>query len=72
MHFALSPHIAIQVKDYDKAVAFYRNTLGFEFIKPLPEHNETHFKKDEINFYIEDNSDGKVFFEFKVENVAKV
>lgn len=71
MKFELSPHIAIQVKDYENALNFYQKILGFEYVKSIPEHKETHFQKDGTNFYIEDNSVGKIFFEFKVNSVEK-
>jgi len=32
--------IALVVRDYDEAIAWYRNTLGFDLIEPRPTHTE--------------------------------
>ena len=70
MEFTFSPHIAIKVKDYERACAFYKDTLGFELIEI--KKNETHFKKNDINFYIENDANAEAtFFEFKVESVPE-
>jgi catechol 2,3-dioxygenase-like lactoylglutathione lyase family enzyme len=69
MKFEFSPYIAFQVKDYDKAVKFYRDVLGFEAIKEHPD--ETEFRKGPINFFAENSESGNTFFEFKVESVAE-
>lgn len=68
--FSFSPCIAVHVKEYEKAVAFYRDTLGFKVVKQSDK--ETHFKKGEMNFFIEKNEEtpGKIFFEFEVEDLA--
>jgi catechol 2,3-dioxygenase-like lactoylglutathione lyase family enzyme len=69
MEFKFSPHIAIQVKDYENACTFYKNILGFKELEI--KKNETHFEKGDLNFYIENEpTKEKTFFEFKVENVA--
>ncbi|MBK8981655.1 MAG: VOC family protein [Ignavibacteria bacterium] len=68
MKFTFSPHIAVQVKDYDKAVEFYENVLGMQ--KEKHSETETHFLKDGINFYMEKSESGFTFFEFKVESVT--
>ncbi|HMS63731.1 MAG TPA: VOC family protein [Ignavibacteria bacterium] len=72
MKSEFSPHIAFQVKDYDKAKVFYEKVLGMEII--TSSEKETHFKKGEMNFYMENSDQGNTFFEFKVEDVydAKV
>lgn len=67
MEFKFSPYIAIQVKNYDKAVDFYKRVLGME--ESEIKSSETYLLKDGINFCIEDNPDGNTFFEFKVEKV---
>ncbi|MBS1516464.1 MAG: VOC family protein [Bacteroidetes bacterium] len=69
MKFTFSPHIAIQVKDYGKAVSFYENVLGMKPEKRS--EKETHFSKDGINFYIENSGGGSTFFEFRVESVKQ-
>lgn len=68
--FHFSPHIAINVKQYNKACEFYKNVLGFE-VQQIKEQ-ETHFKKDTIHFYIETGEiSGRVFFEFKVDSISE-
>ena len=71
MHFQLSPCIAINIRQYEKAIAFYRDVLGFEVVKYSP--RETHFRKGNTQFFIEldEARAGKVFFEFEVENFAE-
>lgn len=68
MKFEFSPHIAVQVKDYEKAQEFYEKVMGMEIKKKSEQ--ETHFFKDGINFYMENSDGGCTFFEFKVENTA--
>lgn len=67
MKFEFSPHVAFQVKDYDKAREFYEKVLGMEIV--TTSENETHFKKGEMNFYMENSETNLTFFEFKVEDV---
>lgn len=69
MEFKFSPYIAIQVKNYDKAVDFYKRILGMEDSEV--KSNETYLIKDGINFCIEDNPGGHTFFEYKVDSVKK-
>ena len=70
MKFTFSPNIAIKVKDYEKACNFYKNILGFEVVQT--KKNETHFNKDGMNFYIEnDASSEATFFEFQVDSVKE-
>lgn len=72
MQFRMTKHIAINVRDYQKAIPFYRDTLGWEVIKEGV--NETHFVKGDTNFYIEE-TDGKpyeVFFEYEVDDMESV
>ncbi|MGB4851703.1 MAG: VOC family protein [Ignavibacteria bacterium] len=69
MKFEFSPHIAFQVRDYEKAKKFYEDILGMENIKST--EKETHFKSGNINFYMENNEGGFTFFEFKVENIKE-
>ncbi|MBK8549660.1 MAG: VOC family protein [Ignavibacteria bacterium] len=67
MKFEFSPHIAFQVKDYDKAKKFYEEVLGMETVKTS--EKETHFKKGDMNFYMENSDSGFTFFEFKAEDI---
>jgi catechol 2,3-dioxygenase-like lactoylglutathione lyase family enzyme len=69
MPYTFSPHIAVQVKNYQEALKFYKDVLGFEVVKEGPK--ETHFRCGEFNFYIEDNLNGHTFLEFKVPDVEK-
>jgi len=70
MKFEYSPYIAVQVKNYDKAVDFYQRVLGMEFVEK--EGNDTYLQSGPINFCIENAPQGAhsvVFFEYKVFNV---
>jgi catechol 2,3-dioxygenase-like lactoylglutathione lyase family enzyme len=70
MKFEFSPYIAIQVKDQDKAVDFYKRVLGMDFIDS--KGNDTYLNKDGINFVFEKVEEaGAVFFEFKTDNLAE-
>ncbi|KAA0210503.1 MAG: VOC family protein [Ignavibacteriaceae bacterium] len=71
MKFEFSPHIAIKVRKYDDAIKFYKEVLGMEIVNR--KDFETHFKKDGINFYIENDEKmpGVTFFEFKVDDVKE-
>lgn len=69
MKFEFSPHIAFQVKDYNKAREFYENVLGMEVIETSDK--DTHLKSGQMNFYMENSDNGFTFFEFKVEDVSK-
>jgi catechol 2,3-dioxygenase-like lactoylglutathione lyase family enzyme len=69
MEFEFSPYVAFQVKDYAKAVKFYKDVLGFEVVKDGDA--ETHFKKGPLNFFAENSDKGSTFFEFKVSSVAE-
>lgn len=70
MKFEYSPYVAIQVKDNDKAVDFYKRVLGMEFIEASK--NDTYLKTGVMTFVFENTPDGahkNVFFEFKVDSV---
>ncbi|WP_078380434.1 DUF899 family protein [Sutcliffiella halmapala] len=70
--FQLTNNIAVQVKDYENAVQFYKETLGMTLVQS--KESETKFSLNGTNFFIE-NSQGpenKVFFEFAVEDINKV
>ncbi|MBN8571870.1 MAG: VOC family protein [Ignavibacteria bacterium] len=66
INFEFSPYIALQVRDFDKAVEFYKNILGFDLIKKY--QKEAHFKKGKTNFFVEKQKPGRVILEFKVED----
>jgi catechol 2,3-dioxygenase-like lactoylglutathione lyase family enzyme len=67
MKYHYSPHIAVQVKNYAEAIKFYRDVLGMEVV--YQDDNETEFKCGPVSYHIENNDQGKVFFEFKVEDI---
>jgi len=71
MKFDFSPYIAIQVSDHAKAVEFYKNVLGMEFVDA--KGTDAYLNKDGINFVFEDNSAGRgsVFFEFRTDSLAE-
>lgn len=69
MKFEFSPHIAIQVRDYDKAIPFYRDVLGMEVVESGKD--ETHLKCGQVNFHVENSDSGATFFEFRVESVSE-
>lgn len=64
INFEFSPYIALQVRDFDKAVEFYKNILGMDLVKKY--QKEAHFKKSKINFFVEKQKPGRVILEFKV------
>lgn len=70
MEFEFSPHIAFQVNDYENAVDFYVNVLGFDIVKR--HENEMDLKKGPMFFYCEKAESERTFtfFEFKVKDVA--
>jgi predicted enzyme related to lactoylglutathione lyase len=70
MKFEVSPFVAVHVREYEKAVDFYKRVMGMElmYVKDV----DTYLKSGQTNFVIEDNPEnaGKaVFFEFKVDSV---
>ena len=68
MKFEFSPYIAVQVKNYDKAIDFYKRVMGMEFVEA--KGTDTYLKSGPLCFVFEKNPEGKeVFFEFKVSSV---
>jgi predicted dithiol-disulfide oxidoreductase (DUF899 family)/predicted enzyme related to lactoylglutathione lyase len=65
--FQLTNNIAIGVKDYDHAIAFYQNVLGMKVEKTF--ENETKFAISGTNFFIESSDENVVHFEFAVEDM---
>jgi predicted dithiol-disulfide oxidoreductase (DUF899 family)/predicted enzyme related to lactoylglutathione lyase len=64
--FQFTNNVAIQVKDYEKAIHFYENIIGMKMERSF--QNETKFSIAGLNFFIE-NSDGEnVFFELAVDD----
>lgn len=54
--FTLSSNVAIQVRDRARAVAFYRDTLGFEVLKEGK--SETKMRMGPMTFFVEGVIDG--------------
>ena len=69
MEFRLSKYIAIDAKDYTKAIAFYRDTLGWQVIEES-EH-ETQFKKGDATFFVANDASSPytIYFEYEVDDV---
>jgi predicted dithiol-disulfide oxidoreductase (DUF899 family)/predicted enzyme related to lactoylglutathione lyase len=68
--YQLTNNIAVQVKEYEKAIQFYHRILGFKTEKSTD--SETLFTMNGMNFYIENHNKGhvdSVFFEFAVDNI---
>jgi catechol 2,3-dioxygenase-like lactoylglutathione lyase family enzyme len=67
--FELSNYIAYQVRDYDKAVNFYKEVMGFELMKYTEQ--ESKFKAGNTYFFVEKNEEGgvAVFFEFVTDDI---
>jgi catechol 2,3-dioxygenase-like lactoylglutathione lyase family enzyme len=77
MKFNFSPYIAIQVKDYEKAIDFYQRVLGMELteIRGKDTYLKSYPCSDNIgaiNFCFENEGiPGQVFFEFQVDSVKE-
>ena len=70
MKFEFSPYIAVQIKDYEKAVKFYTEVMGMDFIER--KGNDTYLKSGSVSFVFENAPVGAhkaVFFEFMVDNI---
>lgn len=69
--FQLTNNIAVQVRDYNDALEFYENVLGFELVETY--ENETQFRVGKINLFVEDEpEETNTFFEFAVDNLQRV
>jgi predicted dithiol-disulfide oxidoreductase (DUF899 family)/predicted enzyme related to lactoylglutathione lyase len=62
--FQLTSNIAIQIKDYERALNFYENIIGMKLERKLD--NETKFSIGNLQFYMENTEGHSVFFEFAV------
>ncbi|WP_108671635.1 DUF899 family protein [Peribacillus acanthi] len=65
--FHLTNNIAIGVSDYEKALSFYQDVLGFKLEQSFP--NETKFSMGGSNFYIENTDVQYTYFEFYVDQI---
>lgn len=64
--FQLTNNVAIQVKDYDRALSFYENIMGMKFERSFD--HETKFSIGTLQFHIENSEGDSVFFEFAVDD----
>lgn len=65
--FQLTNNIAIGVKDYEKAIAFYKDVIGMKVEQTFD--SETKFTMSGSTFFIENNPENNVHFEFAVEEI---
>jgi predicted enzyme related to lactoylglutathione lyase len=68
MRLEFSPYIAFHVKDYGRAVEFYRDVMGMQLIQAG--EAEAEFKCGPITIFVEPGDQQKVFFEFKTDDLA--
>jgi catechol 2,3-dioxygenase-like lactoylglutathione lyase family enzyme len=69
MKFEFSPHIAINVKDRDKASDFYKKVLGMNYVED--KNGDLKFTSGPLNFYFAEGQPYQTFFEFKVNSVKE-
>jgi len=69
MRLEFSPHVAFQVKEYQKAVKFYTEVMGMKLTKAT--ESEAELSCGPITFYAEASQNQTTFFEFKTDNLAK-
>lgn len=65
--FQLTNNIAIGVKDYENALAFYKEVIGMK-VEQIFE-NETKLTMSGTTFFIENNPANNIHFEFAVEDI---
>ncbi len=70
MSYTITPFVAFQVSEYEGAVAFYKDVLGFELIKYSD--TESKMAKDGFTFYIEKKEAGVLhtFFELVTPDIG--
>lgn len=57
MEFEIGNHIAIQVRDYEKALTFYKNVMGMQILEK--DDNEAEVKCGSTLFHVENSERGK-------------
>ncbi len=67
MKFRFLPHIAVQIADRGKAVAFYSELMGMDLVDD--KGGEARMSLDETHFYLEESEKGNVFFAFEVDDL---
>jgi catechol 2,3-dioxygenase-like lactoylglutathione lyase family enzyme len=66
MTYTFSPHIAVQVTDFEKALEFYQSVLGMEIVEQG--EDETSLRCGPITLHVENSPKGHTFFEFRVDD----
>ncbi|QHE52710.1 DUF899 family protein [Pontibacillus sp. HMF3514] len=64
--FQLTNNIAVGVNQYERAVSFYRDVIGMKLEDSY--EDEAKLSMSGTNFYIEENDETNVFFEFGVKS----
>lgn len=67
MSLAFSPHVTIQVRDYENAVMFYQNAFGMQLERLAG--SEAELSLGPMTFHLEDAPDGQVFFAFRTDDL---
>ncbi|MCF6136702.1 DUF899 family protein [Pseudalkalibacillus berkeleyi] len=66
----LTNNIAVQVKDYPKAIEFYEKTIGMKHEKTYD--HETKLSFNGVNFFIEQSDENHTFFEFSTDAFDRI
>lgn len=69
MKFRFLPHIAVQVRRREEAVAFYRDVIGMDLLDNSG--GEARMKLDDAHFYLEESDGGTVFLAFEVDDLVE-
>lgn len=69
MKFRFLPHIAVQIRAREEAVAFYRDVIGMDLLDN--KGGEARMKLEDVHFYFEESDQGKVFLAFEVDDLAE-
>ncbi|WP_409252599.1 DUF899 family protein [Bacillus sp. SCS-153A] len=67
--FQLTNNIAIGIRNYEQGVSFYRDVLGMKLERSYID--ETKFSTSGTNFYMENDEENNVYFEFEVEDIKQ-
>lgn len=67
MRIRFLPHIAFQVRDYERAVAFYQEVLGMRVLQR--DRGETHLVCGDVHFYVEDRETALTFLAFETDDL---
>lgn len=71
MNLRFSPHVAFQVKDYQKAVSFYTDIMGMKLAKAVDANKEeAELSCGPMTFYAAAGDKNTVFFEFATDDLG--